>query len=373
MNTLLPLLALTALLHAAIAGAKELPLAQLTVPKGFAIEVLSDTVPGARQMALSQQGTLYVGSMREGVVYAIATALTQPKPARVVLEQLTLPSGLAIQDNALFVGAVSQILRVDDVDAQLDKLAPNSQLSTAIVTDQLPTERHHGWKYLGFGPDGALYVPVGAPCNICLSKDPRFAALLRMDPKTGASSVFAHGIRNTVGFDWHPDTRALWFTDNGRDLLGDDVPAEEVNIAERPGQHFGYPFVHAGDLPDPEFGKQADPADYQAPAVRIQAHSAALGVAFYRGTAFPAEYHKALFIAEHGSWNRSSKVGYRVSVVTERGNQRSYTPFIEGWLRGEDNWGRPNDVLSAPDGSLLIADDQAGVIYRVTYTPAKTD
>ncbi|MGI9326634.1 MAG: PQQ-dependent sugar dehydrogenase [Pseudomonadales bacterium] len=374
MGNLLTTLLLASVVISTQASAQALPLTQLSVPQGFSIEVLSDSVPGARQMALSAQGTLYVGSLQAGKVYAITQALTTPQPARVVLDKLTLPSGIALHAQSLYIGAVSKILKVERVDQQLQDLPADGRLQTLSVSEDLPRERHHGWKYLGFGPDGALYVPVGAPCNICLSEDPRFASILRMNPNTGVSSVYAHGIRNTVGFDWHPQTAELWFTDNGRDLLGDDIPAEELNVAKRAGSHFGYPFVHAGTLLDPELGKDADPADYEPPVLRMQAHSAALGVAFYRGTQFPASYRQALFIAEHGSWNRSSKVGYRISVVRASDTGLRYEPFIEGWLdKEENNWGRPNDVLSASDGSLLISDDQAGAIYRVRYSTPKTD
>ncbi|MEZ5557217.1 MAG: PQQ-dependent sugar dehydrogenase [Pseudomonadales bacterium] len=344
---------------------------RLRVPDGFAVTMLNDRVENARQMALGGDGTLYVGTQRAGRVYALPQLLGDAPRADVVVlaEDLDLPSGVAYRDGDLYVGAVSRVLRFPAVATHLQPNAPYQ-----VVTDRLPAERHHGWKYLGFGPDGMLYVPVGAPCNLCLSEDPRFASLLRMDPASGATTVYASGIRNTVGFDWHPGTGNLWFTDNGRDLLGDDVPPEEVNEVTAPGQHFGYPFVHAGDIRDPELGATADPADYVPPRVKIQAHSAALGMKFYRGSAFPARYRGALFIAEHGSWNRSSKVGYQVSVVTfDAAGFPSYAPFVTGWLndadggRTETSWGRPNDVLVAPDGSLLISDDQAGAIYVVRY------
>ena len=231
----------------------------------------------------------------------------------------------------------------------------------------MPDESHHGWKYLSVGPDGFLYVPVGAPCNICESEDPRFASILRMDPATGEATVYAAGVRNSVGMDWHPDTGELWFSDNGRDWLGDDEPAEEINRVTEAGAHYGYPYVHAGDILDPEFGAGREPADYVTPEIKIQAHSAALGVAFYTGAQFPASYRNALFIAEHGSWNRSSKVGYRVSVVRFGEAGPVYEPFLDLWLKDEKVTGRPNDVLVSRDGSLLISDDKAGAIYRVTY------
>ena len=366
------------LLTALVAEAKDpLPLEQLRLPPGFSIDVLIDDVPNARQLALGEDGTLFIGTRRAGKVYAVANALSAPAPARVIADDLRMPSGVAVHDGALYVGAVSRIFRYPAIERWL--AANESGRPTAeTITDALPEEGHHGWKYLKFSPAGVLYVPVGAPCNICLSKDPRFAALLTMDTTTGQTALFAEGIRNTVGFAWHPQTQQLWFTDNGRDMLGDDVPPEEVNVATAPGQHFGYPFEHAGYLPDPKFAKQRAKAigerPLEAPRVNIQAHSAALGVDFYAADQFPAEYEHALFIAEHGSWNRSSKVGYRVSVVTDTtADEPTYTPFIEGWLQGEQDWGRPNDVLVTPAGNLLISDDKAGVVYRVTYqAPATT-
>ena len=305
-----------------------------------------------------------MGTRRAGNVYALPKAL-EPRPGEpiTIASGLTMPSGLTLRDGDLYVGALNRILKFSNIDAGLQRNAPYE-----VLVDDLPDHPHHGWKYLRFGPDGALYIPVGAPCNICLSEDERFASLLRRDMQTGATSVWAHGIRNTVGFDWHPTTGNLWFSDNGRDMLGDDVPPEEINVADTAGLHFGYPFVHAEDILDPEFGDNVDPADYVAPRVLIQAHSAALGVVFYTGEQFPARYKNALFIAEHGSWNRSSKVGYQVSVVTFDEAGAHYAPFITGWLEGESNWGRPNDVLVAPDGSLLISDDQGGTIYRVSYS-----
>ncbi len=257
------------------------------------------------------------------------------------------------------------MLKVSDVEAQLDD--PNLEQ----ITDDLPKKRHHGWKYIKFGPDGQLYVPVGAPCNICLSDDPRFASLLTMNPATGVTSIFAHGLRNTVGFAWHPTTAALWISDNGRDMLGDDIPAEEINVATQAGAHFGYPFVHADGIDDPKFGDHKARGDqsFIPPTLEIQAHSAALGMAFYTAEQFPNEFKQALFVAEHGSWNRSNKVGYRVSVVTTNANgDLHYAPFAEGWLQGEKNWGRPNDVLVTPTGDLLVSDDQLGVVYRISYS-----
>ncbi len=339
-------------------------LARLDPPPGFQVRIVTSEVKNARQMALAADGTLYVGTLREGKVYAIPGALDSERPEVVSLaEKLPMPSGVTERNGDLYVAALDRVLRFPAIGK---RLAAGAHFE--VITDRLPDERHHGWKYIKFGPDGNLYVPVGAPCNLCLSEDPRFASLLRMDPATGETEVVAHGVRNSVGFAWHPLSGELWFTDNGRDLLGDDVPPEEVNVLTRAGQHFGYPFVHGSGILDPELGDDADASAYVSPTVEIQAHSAALGVAFYTGTQFPERYRNALFIAEHGSWNRSSKVGYQVSAIVFEDGKPRYEPFITGWLQGQANWGRPNDVLVAPDGSLLISEDQQGVIYQVTWS-----
>ena len=357
-------------------AARAVDLGDLTLPPGFSIEILTDDVPNARQMALSPNGVLYVGSRRAGNLYAVRhwdnPAL---RSVRLIDSDLTMPSGLVWHDGHLFVGAREQILCYTDIDAALART--EGPLEPELITDALPDENHHGWKYLSVGPDGALYVPVGAPCNICLSDDDRFASILRMNPATGATTLYAEGVRNTVGLAWHPDSNKLWFSDNGRDRMGDDLPAEEINVVERAGSHFGYPFVHTtiggAPLPDPKFGKRLPEGrtvdDFEAPAATIQAHAAALGLEFYTGDAFPAAYDRALFIAEHGSWNRSKKVGYQVSVLLATPAGLEYRPFVTGWLRAnEANWGRPNDVLMTPAGDLLISDDQVGAIYRVRYT-----
>ena len=361
-------------LLAVTAGSGQADLAKLNLPEGFEIRVVTDQVTNARQMALAADGTLYVGSWSEGKVYAVPRALGSERPDAIVLaEGLPLPSGVAERGGDLYVAALNRVLRFPAIGERLARIrhqVPDADAGAAyeVITDRLPDIRHHGWKYLKFGPDGHLYLPVGAPCNLCISEDPRFATILRMDPRNGNTEILARGVRNSVGFAWHPRTRQLWFTDNGRDLLGDDVPPEEVNVLTATGQHFGYPHVHGANILDPEFGTDADPADYAAPVVEIQAHSAALGIDFYTGSQFPERYSHALFIAEHGSWNRSGKVGYQVSALVFDGDEPNYEPFVTGWLEGQVNWGRPSDVLVAPDGSLLIAEDQKGVIYQVTWS-----
>jgi glucose/arabinose dehydrogenase len=212
-----------------------------------------------------------------------------------------------------------------------------------------------------------LYVPVGAPCNICEPGDPH-AAILRMHADGGGQEIVARGVRNTVGFDWQPGTSTLYFTDNGRDLMGDDVPPDELNRLSRPGEHFGYPYCHGGDISDPQFGKRRPCAEFTPPAMKLGPHVAALGMRFYTGSMFPAEYRNQILIAEHGSWNRSHKIGYRVMLVRVKdGRAISYEPFAQGWLRGERAWGRPVDLMSLPDGSVLLSDDEAGAVYRITY------
>jgi glucose/arabinose dehydrogenase len=279
-----------------------------------------------------------------------------------VASGLDTPNGVAFHQGALYVAEISRILRFPGIEKSLAN-PPRPE----VVYDALPAERHHGWKFIAFGPDGMLYVPVGAPCNVCDREDPRFASITRMKPDGSGFEVFARGIRNTVGFDWHPKTGELWFTDNGRDMMGDDVPPDELDVAPRPGLHFGYPYCH-GSIPDPEFGRGRSCAKYAPPALELGAHVAALGMRFYRGTAFPPEYRGSVFIAEHGSWNRSRKVGYRVAWVRfENGKAVSHRPFAEGWLQGQQEWGRPVDLLELTDGSLLVSDDEAGAVYRIVH------
>ena len=351
---------------AACASAQNssLPLSQIKLPPGFTIDVYATGVDNARQMAMSPSGILFVGSRGAGKVYAVLDSNKDNRADRVVTiaSGLTMPSGIAFRDGALYVAEISRVIRFDGVESRLD-----NPPQPVVVNSSLPSDRHHGWKFIGFGPDGLLYVPIGAPCNICERKDP-YASIARMKPDGSGLEVFARGVRNTVGFDWQPGTGALWFTDNGRDMLGDDVPNDELNRAPKPGMHFGYPYCHAGSVADPEFGAGHSCSDYTPPAQKLGPHVAAIGMRFYTGTMFPAEYRNQMFIAEHGSWNRSTPIGYRISVVKVQGeNAVSYETFAEGWLQGAKPWGRPADVLVTPDGALLIADDQADVIYRVSY------
>ena len=359
----------------------ELPLELIKMAPGFKIEVYASGVPNARQLALGPKGTVFVGSRNKPAgdsVYALVDKNGDQKADQVltIAKGLNEPNGVAVHNGALYVAEISRITRFDNIESRLE-----SPGQPVVVNDVLPKDTHHGQKFIAFGPDGLLYVPVGAPCNVCDREkdDPRYATILRMKPDGSAVEVFASGVRNTVGFDWHPQTRELWFTDNGRDNMGDDVPRDELNTAGKKGMHFGFPFCHQGDVSDPEFGKARPCTAFQAPARTLDAHVAAIGMRFYTGRMFPEEYRNQIIIAEHGSWNRSIPQGYRLSVVKLDGNKVvSYTRFAEGWLRGMkpaaaagamvgDVWGRPADVLVMPDGALLVSDDRAGVVYRISY------
>ena len=349
---------------------------QLRLPPGFRIELVTDAVPNARQMALGRweggKGTVYVGSMRAGKVYAVEIGAASRATVRIIASDLEMPSGVAWRDGKLYVAAVSKVLRFDGIDdtSSADAARPRAGVQVGAA---FPSETHHGWKFIAFGPDGKLYVPVGAPCNVCVPDD-RHGVIQRMNADGSGLETVARGVRNSVGFDWSPVDQALWFTDNGRDMLGDDLPADELDRVTRIGQHFGFPFCHQGDTPDPEFGKQRPCSEFSPPAVKLGAHVAAIGMRFYNGTQFPAAYRGNAFIAEHGSWNRSTKSGYQVVRVRvdAEGKAAAPEPFVQGWLQtGNDGqesvWGRPADVLNLPDGSMLISDDLAGAVYRVRY------
>jgi glucose/arabinose dehydrogenase len=350
--------------RAAAAGPGGAALGRLTVPAGFRVTMFSSAVPGARSLALGAKGTVFVGT-RSGSVYAVVDRDHDGAAEQVftIAKGLDMPNGVAFRQGALYVAEVSRVQRYDAIEDRLQ--APPRPVT---VIEGLPSEHHHGWKFIAFGPDDLLYVPVGAPCNVCESSDARFASILRFRPDGAAVDTMARGVRNTVGFDWEPGSGQLWFTDNGRDLMGDDVPPDELNVAPVPGRHYGFPACHAGTVVDPVYSKGRDCRTFEPPALALGPHVAAIGMRFYLGTMFPSEYQGQVFIAEHGSWNRSRKVGYRVTLVKVKDGQAvSYQPFAEGWLQGDDAWGRPADVQELPDGSLLVSDDKSGAIYRITY------
>ena len=277
---------------------------------------------------------------------------------------LKTPNGSALHQGDLYIAEINRVLRIRDVQTQIkDNPAPE------VLPIDLPGERHHGWRYIDFGPDGKLYVAVGAPCNVCDRGAEGFAQIIRMNPDGTGREIFAEGVRNSVGFTWHPDTGEFWFTDNGRDMLGDDLPPCELNRARRPGMHFGFPYCHGDDIADPEYGAGRNCADFIPPAQSLGPHVAPLGLAFYTGEMFPPEYRGQVFIAEHGSWNRSKKIGYRITRVEfENGEPAAYEVFADGWLDGDDVYGRPVDLVILEDGSMLVSDDYAGKIYRISYT-----
>tara|TARA_R110000765_G_scaffold207300_3_gene312378 strand:- start:920 stop:2107 length:1188 start_codon:yes stop_codon:yes gene_type:complete len=347
----------------------DLALLDLNLPEGFQIEVYARGVDGARSMAMGDNGTLFVGTRTENNVYAIQDTDGDFMADNImVLDTMEVPNGIAMRNGDLYVAQVGSLWKYSNIEEQL-----GGDLEKELIYDDFPTEFHHGWKYIAFGPDDKLYVPVGAPCNICnrTDEDERFATISRMDPDGSNREIYARGVRNSVGFTWHPDTKEMWFTDNGRDMLGDDIPPCELNKVTEVGQHFGYPFCHGGIVKDPEFGDLHPCSDFVSPALQLDAHVAPLGIKFYTGNMFPSEYKGKAFIAEHGSWNRSKKVGYRIMMVNiEDGEAVSTEPFIDGWLNEVEQkaTGRPVDILLLKDGSMLISDDYGDAIYRVSYS-----
>jgi glucose/arabinose dehydrogenase len=345
-------------------------LSLVELPRGFEIELWAEGVTDARSMAVGDDGTLFVGTRRDGSVYALRDTDGDGRPDRkfVITSDRHMPNGVAFRNGALYVAEVNRILRFDDIENHLE-----DPPEPVVVSDAFPSDRHHGWKYIAFGPDGKLYVPVGAPCNVCLKEQRIYSTITRMNADGSGLEIVAEGVRNTVGFDWHPGSGELWFTDNGRDLMGDDVPPDELNrlasASPRSGRHFGFPFCHGGTISDPKFGEQRSCDEFVPPVQNLGPHVAALGMLFYTGEMFPSEYQGQILIAEHGSWNRSVPIGYRLTIVRLDGNEAvSYEPFAQGWLQGDDAWGRPVDLLQLEDGSVLVSDDFAGAIYRITYS-----
>lgn len=337
-------------------------LADIVLPDGFSIEVFTDEVPNARSLALGDAGTIFVSTRRDGRVFAVVPQADSRPTVITIAENLRTPNGIAFFNGDLYVAETKRLIRFRAIEDNLD-----DPPAFEVLDDSFPSEGHHGWRYITFGPDGKLYMSIGAPCNVCDREG--FGIIQRMDPDGSNKETVAYGVRNSVGLVLHPETGELWFTDNGRDMLGDDLPPGELNHATAMGRHFGFPFCHGGDVADPEFGDKRSCAEFAAPAQKLGPHVAPLGLVFYDGDMFPESYRGHVFIAEHGSWNRSMKIGYRVTLVRMDGNTpQSYEVFAEGWLQDEEVSGRPVDLLVLDDGSMILSDDQAGRLYRIYYT-----
>jgi glucose/arabinose dehydrogenase len=346
-------------------------LEKIKLPAGFKIEVYASGMEAARSLALAEDGTLYVGSFGPqggpavGKVYAIPDRNGDNKGDEVItiLEGLNFPNGVALHEGDLYVAELNRILKYEDVAGKL-----NSMPEPVVVNDDLPADYHHGWKYINIGPDNKMYIPQGAPCNTC-EVEGLHGTILRMDLDGSNLEVYARGVRNSVGFDWHPVTGELWFTDNGRDLLGDNIPPEELNNVTAPGQHFGFPYRYGKDIVDNEYPTSMKPADFTPASVEFPAHNAGLGIEFYTGEQFPEQYDNQLFAAFHGSWNRDPIDGYNVRLIRFENNKATgFEDFATGWTEDNKYWGRPVDIEQARDGSLLVSDDFNGVIYRISYS-----
>jgi glucose/arabinose dehydrogenase len=346
--------------------AGDIPIGKLKAPPGFKVELWASGLPGGRAMALSDDGKkVYVGTRGIGRVYEV-TDTGDKRTVRTVVDKLTQPAGVAYKSGALYVFAIDKALKYDGIVAN-----PNVQPQDLTAAFELPPQQHHNWKYIAFGPDGKLYVPFGSPCNIC-EPPKEYGQIRRYNADGTGKEVIATGVRNSVGFDWHPQTKELWFTDHGRDWMGDDGPADELNRLAKPGANFGFPYCHADGWLDADFKKPNACDGVTPPVALLGSHAAAMGVKFYTGKMFPAEYQNTMFIARKGSWNRSTPSGFDVVNVraSADGKNAKVTPFLTGFNESNDSykfWGRPAYIAQMPDGSLLVSDEQVGAIYRISY------
>ena len=341
----------------------EIPIEKIKVPPGFKVSLWAHGINNARAMTWGDKGTLFVSSRVAGNVYAVVDK-GAAREVKTIAKGLNLPNGVAFKDGTLYIAEISRISKMEGIEDKLDSPPP-----MVTVYDTLPKDVPHGWKYLAFGPDGKLYFNIGAPCNICMPPDTH-AHISRINADGTGFEYWANGVRNSVGFDWHPVSKDLYFATHGRDWLGDNSPSDKLDYAPKKGLHFGYPFCHGGDTLDPEFGKGKSCKDYVAPILKTGPHVAGNGVMFYTGSMFPPEYKNRILLAQRGSWNRGEKIGYRVMMVTLSGNGKvaKYEPFVQGWLQGQEIWGRPVYTTHMKDGSVLISDDYVGAIYRVSYS-----
>ncbi|WP_421976537.1 PQQ-dependent sugar dehydrogenase [Roseivirga seohaensis] len=352
----------------------EIDLSKIKLPEGFKISIYAEGITDARSLSSTPDGkTVFVGNRRRKNVYALTdtdgdmVADKTYKWASKTGKDWNMPNGVAYHNGDLYVAEVNRILRFPDIMNNLDD--PKQE----VIFEDYPTDAHHGWKFIAFGPDGKLYVPVGAPCNVCENDKEVYASITRMNPDGSNMEIYATGVRNSVGFAWDPKTQKMWFTDNGRDMMGDDIPACELNFAPEKGMNFGFPYWHQGDIPDPDFGDKFPRTNFTEPKYKFEPHSAPLGLRFYQGDMFPAKYKNNIIVAQHGSWNRSldaGHIGYQLRFVQVEGDKViSSEIFASGWLDQKTNkgWGKPVDILGMPDGSILVSDDVAGVIYRISY------
>jgi glucose/arabinose dehydrogenase len=343
-------------------AAGEIPIGKIKVPQGFKVELWAHGISNARVMVWGDKGTLFVSSRTAGNLYAVTDRGGQ-RQVKQIAKGLNMPNGIAFKDGALYVAEIHRITRMDGIEDKLD-----SPPEMKVVYDTLPKDVPHGWKYLAFGPDGKLYFNIGAPCNICIPPDTH-ANISRINADGSGFEYWAHGVRNSVGFDWHPTTKELYFATHARDWLGEEVPSDRLDVAPKKGLHFGYPYCHQGDIPDPEFGKGRSCSEFAPPLVKTGPHIAGNGVMFYTGSMFPPEYRNRIFLAQRGAWNKTQKIGFRLAMVTLRtGDVPRYESFAEGWLENNQPWGRPNYTLQMKDGSILLSDDYAGAIYRISYS-----
>jgi len=343
------------------ASPTEIPIGKIKLPPGFKVSLWAHGISNARAMTWGDKGTLFVSSRVAGNVYAVVDK-GATREVITLYKGLNLPNGVAFKNGTLYIAEVSRITKVEGIEGKLD-----NPPTPTVVYDILPRDLPHGWKYLAFGPDGKLYFNIGAPCNICMPPDTH-ANISRINPDGTGFEYFARGIRNSVGFDWHPVTKELYAAVHGRDWLGEDVPSDMLIVAPSKGFHFGYPYCHEGDILDPELGKGHSCTEFAPPLLKTGPHVAGIGVHFYTGSMFPAQYTNRAFLAQRGSWNRTQKTGFRVMTVALRpGEPPRYEVFAEGWLQGSDFWGRPVYLQEMRDGSLLLSDDYVGAIYRISY------
>jgi glucose/arabinose dehydrogenase len=348
------------------AAPDKLPTAKLKLPPGFNIEVYAAGMANARSLALGDKGTVFVGSRLVDKVYGIENK-DGKRAVKVIASGLYRPNGVAFKDGTLYVAELSKVSKIEKVEDNLD-----SPPKPTLIYDKLPKDEAHGWKFIAIGPDNKLYVPVGQPGNNVLH-DEDHGQIRRMNLDGSGAEVYVRGVRNTVGFDWNPENKQMYFTDNGRDWLSETVPEDELNRVTKAGEHFGAPYCLQGNIIDQELGWGKDCKDYTAPAGLMGPHVAALGMRFYTGSMFPKAYKNAIIVARHGSWNKSNKQGGDVVVVklNKDGTVKSMEPFITGFLQDNKYIGRPVDVMQLKDGSLLVSDDWNGAVYRVTYGKQK--